>query len=720
MSSIATNETTNTGVLVGRLERDRVLGWLAPAFPIAVAAILNLWNLAQNGYSNLYYSVAVQSMMQSFHNFFFASYDAGGYISVDKPPVALWIQTISARIFGFNSLSLLVPEALAGVAAVAIMYFLVKRHFGMFAGFLAALALAVTPIAVAVERTNNTDTWLMLATLLAAWAISRATEKGQFKLLALGLAIVGVAFNIKMLAAFVILPVFYLLYLVAAPITWQKRLLHLALGSVVLFAVALSWPMAVDLTPASQRPWVGGSQANNVLDLALNYNGLGRVTGNEGVGGGPGGGFGGGRGFGGGAPQAPRGFPNFGNNPGNNFRSNPGGNGFTGRGGNPGTANGQSSSSQSQGGILGFLGSFFGNIFGNNSAPTGVGLGGGGGMFGAGFAGPLRLFTGGQLAEQWSWLFPMALFGFVAAVLALKRKLPLEPRGQALLLWSGWLLMYGAVFSAAEGIFHPYYLIMLAPPAAALTGIGISALWKAYRDGGWKAWLLPIALLATAYWQGRVLAQYPQWANWLTPIMIGAALVAAVPLLGLRPLPRQPWMRMAPGLVTVGLLGLLVAPLIWSVTPAMASPNNASLPLAGPSALSDNSSTWTRLGTANDSALVAYLEANRDGYFYLVAVPNSQQSSSIALESGQPALAMGGFMGSDPAMTVEKLQQMIANGQVRFVMGGTSSAINQWVQSNCSAVDPSLYGGSSGSRFGGGFGRGPMGGQSQLYNCAAQ
>src|SRR5947208_2186238 len=190
---IATKETTNTRVLVGRLEREKVLSWLGVAFPLVVSAALNLWNLAQNGYSNLYYSVAVQSMIQSWHNFFFATYDAGGFITVDKPPVALWMQTISAKIFGFSSLSLLMPEAL-----------------------------------------------------------------------------VGVAFNIKMLAAFVVLPTFYLLYLIAAPIHWSKRLLHLALGSIVVFGVALSWPLAVDLTPAAQRPWVGGSQANSVLDLALN------------------------------------------------------------------------------------------------------------------------------------------------------------------------------------------------------------------------------------------------------------------------------------------------------------------------------------------------------------------------------------------------------------------------------------------------------------------
>src|SRR5437763_15186865 len=127
---IATKETTRTAVLAGRLERDRLLSWLGLACALGVSAALNFWNLAQNGYANLYYSVAVQSMLQSWHNFFFASYDAGGFISVDKPPVALWVQTISAGIFGFNSFALLLPEALAGIASVALVYYLVRRYFG--------------------------------------------------------------------------------------------------------------------------------------------------------------------------------------------------------------------------------------------------------------------------------------------------------------------------------------------------------------------------------------------------------------------------------------------------------------------------------------------------------------------------------------------------------------------------------------------------------------
>src|SRR5947209_19502707 len=127
---IATKETTRTAVLAGRLEGERVLSWLGLAFALGVSAALNLWNLAQNGYDNLYYSVAVQSMLQSWHNFFFASYDAGGFISVDKPPVALWIQTLGAKLLGFNALGILLPEALAGIASVALLYFLVRRLFG--------------------------------------------------------------------------------------------------------------------------------------------------------------------------------------------------------------------------------------------------------------------------------------------------------------------------------------------------------------------------------------------------------------------------------------------------------------------------------------------------------------------------------------------------------------------------------------------------------------
>ncbi len=316
-------------------------------------------------------------------------------------------------------------------------------------------------------------------------------------------------------------------------------------------------------------------------------------------------------------------------------------------------------------------------------------------------------------------MIPLALIGVVAAALGLRRRWPLEKKAQALLLWGGWLAMYGAVFSIASGIFHPYYLIMLAPAAAALVGIGVSALWTAYRrQEGFQAWLLPVALLATALWQSWILVNYAQWNPWLTPVLLGGSLVAAGGLVAARLLARvighRTWRRWALAPLAAGGVALLLAPIAWSVTPVLAGPSNASLPMAGPEALNQNDPTsWTRLNISEGGGLITYLQENQDGYFYLLVVGNSQQASSIALETGQPVLAAGGFMGSDPALTVEKLQEMIANKQVRYVMGLNGQAGN-WIQSTCSAIDSSEYQGVSG--FSGSF---SLNG-SRLYDCAPQ
>src|SRR5438105_3868908 len=206
---IATNErtiTTARRTLALRFERERILPHLGLGFALALAVGLNLWNLSQNGYGNSYYAVAVQSMLKSWHNFFFASYDGGGFITVDKPPVGLWIQALSTKLFGFSGLSLLLPEALAGLASVALVFYLVRRVFGSLAGVIAAFAVALTPIAVAIDRTNNMDSLLVLTLVLAAWAISLAAERGRLGLLLLGVTLVGIGFNIKMLEAWIVLP----------------------------------------------------------------------------------------------------------------------------------------------------------------------------------------------------------------------------------------------------------------------------------------------------------------------------------------------------------------------------------------------------------------------------------------------------------------------------------------------------------------------------------
>ena len=250
-----------------REEKDlrRGLHLLLLSAILALSAFLNLSWLTSEEYANVYYAATVKNMLANWHNFFFASYDAG-FVSVDKPPLGFWIQAASAYLFGFDGWSLLLPQALAGVLCVALLYHLVARGFGAVAGLLAALALALSPISVATNRHNNLEGLLVLAVLVAAWAFMLAAESGRLRWLVVGGLVIGLGFNIKMLEAFVVLPAFYLLYVVAAPVGLRRRMIHLGLATVVIVAASLPWVVVVDLTPAEQRPYVGSSSFNTVTD----------------------------------------------------------------------------------------------------------------------------------------------------------------------------------------------------------------------------------------------------------------------------------------------------------------------------------------------------------------------------------------------------------------------------------------------------------------------
>jgi 4-amino-4-deoxy-L-arabinose transferase-like glycosyltransferase len=259
-------------------------------------AVLYLWNLTASGYGNTFYAAAVQAGTQSWKAWLFGSLDAGNAITVDKPPGALWVATAFARVFGFSSFSVLVPQALMGVAAVALLYATVKRTAGPVAGLIAGATLAVTPVAVLMFRFNNPDAFLVLLMVAAAYCVTRALEKASAKWLAWAGVAIGFAFLTKMMQGFLVLPAFALVYLIAAPTSVRKRLLHLvgALGAVV---VSAGWYVAlVELWPASSRPFIGGSTNNSLLELALGYNGLSRILGGEGGRGGGAGGPGGGGG----------------------------------------------------------------------------------------------------------------------------------------------------------------------------------------------------------------------------------------------------------------------------------------------------------------------------------------------------------------------------------------------------------------------------------------
>src|SRR4051795_5279773 len=277
--------------------------WVRPALVgvVALAAALCLWDLTISGYANSYYAAAVKSASESWKAMFFGSLDPGSFITVDKPPLSLWLMGLSARVFGFSSFSLLLPQALATIAAVGLLYATVRRLFGAVAGLAAGAALAISPATVAMARVDMPDALLVLLMVASAWLLVRAVETGRTKFLLWCGAVVGLALMTKMLQGWMVVPALAAAYLMAGPPRLLTRLWQLAAAGIAMVVVSAAWPVAVSLWPASSRPYIGGSTNGSVWDLIFGYNGFGRIFGDEGGGPGGGGGFGGGGGGFGGA-----------------------------------------------------------------------------------------------------------------------------------------------------------------------------------------------------------------------------------------------------------------------------------------------------------------------------------------------------------------------------------------------------------------------------------
>ena len=261
---------------------------------LLITGVLNLWALSRNGWANQYYSAAVRSMSSSWHNFLYGSFDPSGLMTVDKPPLALWVQALSARVFGFHPLSILAPQALMGVATVALVYDLTRRMWGRPAGFVAGLVLAVTPITVAISRHNNPDALLALCCVAALWFLVRALQDGRTRWLVLCGVAVGLGFETKMGAALLVVPAIVAAWLWVGPRGRLAAMRQLLAGGAAMVVVGGAWPLLMALTPAASRPWISGTSDNSILSLIFNYNGLGRLDGQAGGpqnlgGGGPGG-----------------------------------------------------------------------------------------------------------------------------------------------------------------------------------------------------------------------------------------------------------------------------------------------------------------------------------------------------------------------------------------------------------------------------------------------
>ena len=618
--------------------------WARPALIglLVATAVAYLWNLTASGDANSFYAAAVQAGTKSWKAFFFGSLDSSNFITVDKPPASLWVMALSGRIFGFSSASMLVPQVLEGVLAVGLLTASVKRWFGAGAGLLAGAALAATPVAALMFRFNNPDALLVCLLVASAYCLVRALEKGSTRwMLGVG-ALIGFAFLAKMMQAFLVVPGFAFVYLVAAPVAARRRVSQLLAGGAAMLASAGWWVAIVALWPASSRPMIDGSSSNSILNLIVGYNGFGRLTGSgSGVGGGGGGGGGG----------------------------------------------------------------------GNFSGTTGV----------------LRLFND-VMGGQASWLLPAALLVLVAG-LAWRLRAPRTDRTRAaLMLWGGWLVVTGLVFSLSAGIIHTYYTVALAPAIAALVAIGATLAWRHRRRFEARA-LLALGVGTTAVWSIVLLGRTPSWEPWLTPVVAVAGAVACAGLL----LPTRITRRVTVATAVIALVACLAGPVAYSAQ-TIASAHTGSTPSAGPSTAGvggpgggggfgggsvaresfhggfpgggaptgERPSVFARTGGGAGnggvvgSALVAALKSGASGYRWAAATSGSQSAASLELATGGvPVMAIGGFSGQGGNLSLAQFEAYVKAGDIHYYIasgsgfggggpggGSSTSEITSWVKAH--------------------------------------
>ena len=679
---------------------------------LILSGILNLANLSIENYGNEYYAAGVKSMVLNFKNFFFVSFDPAGFVSIDKPPLGFWIQAISAKIFGFSGWSILLPQALAGIISIALIYYIVKRSFGYAAGIIAAICLAITPVFVAASRNNTIDNLLVLVLLIACVFFSKAAEKGKFKYLIISLIFIGLGFNIKMLEAYMIGPAIYITYLISSAAPLKKRIKHLVIGTVVLIAASLSWATIVDLVPSQNRPFVGSSTNNTVMELIFGHNGLERLSSNSG-------GMGGGPGNGG---QNHKNFnskssttnsnsmqPPNGTGKQNNSNSNdmpPSGNtdnknsNLQNQNMQPPNMTGKSSKGQKFGGISG-------------GGPGGSGTSNLQGTFGGQTtAGISRLFSKNILSDQIVWFIPLSILGIIAAVILEKIRFPFNNKKKLdVVFWALWLIPGFIYFSYTKGLFHPYYLTMLAPPIAALSGIGIVSMWKLYNQNGIKSWLLPIAFIVEGLVHLLMLFYFiSNMTSTIKAIIIAALILcfASSFILIIYKIMKKSIMdkteniRFAKIFTTLALIGILVTPTIGA-SAAINHSVNGTIPAGGLELLSKDSSSKSNnsmmkrgnFGEGSNEKLIKLLDKNIKTEKYALVVSSANNAGSIIIESGKSVMALGGFSGSDNIISLNKFKQLVKKGEVRYVltggMGRNSNSIMSWVEKNGKAVSESKW-----------------------------
>jgi 4-amino-4-deoxy-L-arabinose transferase-like glycosyltransferase len=641
--------------------------WVRPSLMaiVALAAVLCLWDLTISGYANTYYAAAARAASESFKAWFFGALDPGSFITVDKPPLSLWLMGLSARAFGFSSFSILLPQALCTIAAVGLLYATVRRLFGPVAGLVAAGALAVSPVTVAMARVDMPDALLVLLLVASGWLLARAIETGRTKFLVWCGAVVGLAFMTKMLQGWMVVPALAAAYLVAGPPRLLVRMRQLVLAGVAMVVVSAAWPLAVSLWPADSRPYIGGSTNGSVWDLIFGYNGFGRLTGSEGGGPGGGGGFGGG-GFGG-ASGVWRMF------------------------------------NEQVGGQIAWLLPFaalslLAGLWLTRRAPRTDLRRAGLVLFGVWAIVHVAVFSGQQGIFHPYYVSALApavaaLTGF--GVVALARAARTSWIGATVLAAAVALTAWVAVTLLDRTPDFAPWLRVAITVAAAIAVAGVLALRLGVRTR---------AVLAVAAITGALaLAAGPASYGVAT---VGQSLTSNNVLAG----------PAGAGAGLGGGSGGPGGPPSGFGGPGGTLPSGAGVPSGSPPAGANSSSAPQTSsdafrggpgGASVSASLIRYLEAHRGSAKYVVAANGSMTTAPIIIQTGKAVVTIGGFNGSDPAPTVSRLAKLVADGELKYVLlsgdggfggpgrGSGWQALGAWVKQHGTAVTGVSTGGAT-------------------------
>ncbi|WP_438818329.1 ArnT family glycosyltransferase [Streptomyces rochei] len=657
--------------------------WSSPALLaiLVLAAGLYSWNLSGAGL-NSYYSAAVLSGTESWKAWFFGSLDAGNFLTVDKPPFALMVMGLSCRLLGYGTWQMMLPLILAALATIWVLHSCVKRVWGHGAAAIAALVLALTPITVAINRDNNPDTLLVFLMVGGAALALRAVRDGRLPPLLGSAVCFGLAFNTKMLQGYIALPAVFVVYLYATDLGWAKRIRNLVLAAVALAVASFWWAAAVSLVPASERPYIGGSTDGTAWDLIMGYNGLGRIFGGDGNMGGGGG----------------------------------GGGGFSGTAG---------------------IGRMFNDVLGGQISwllPfAGIALVAGLVLRGRA---PRTDLTRAALVLWGGWtVLHQLTFSMAEGTMHPYYTTALAP-GIAALCGGGGVMLLRAFRADRRWVW-------VLPLALGVTGVWAVVLLR--RASGWNSWLWPTIAVVMALAIAGLLVFRSGRRLRLLAVSVAAAVVAGVagPAAYAWSVPSGSGGGMGGTNPTAGPStgGGMGGPVGGGGQPPQGGrggpggdtpPNGGDNGRAAPGGADGTTGTPPSgdLGGAGgfgegggldggfgggggmggggtgggaSTELVAYLKKHQDGAKWLLAVSGSQSAAQLILAGGEPVISMWGWSGSDNAMTLTRLKELVKKGELHYVqvgggMGGGSGAgseVTQWVREHGTAVEASAYGASS-------------------------